>query len=371
MAAPGTTIIIKKIKKGGHSAHGGSWKVAYADFVTAMMAFFLLLWLLAATPIENLKGLADYFSPTLGVQGSLGIGFSGGRAPDSEGHSEGNWASMGLIFGAPPSGPIIKFPDKDNQTEQDNEKIDFGKVNESVTKDIKESKELSELQDSVIVEQSPEGLKINIIDTEDRPMFKTGSAELEDPAKKILAKIANLVKDIPNYIQITGHTSSVTYSKDENYTNWELSADRANAARRFLLKAGIETAQIARILALADQEPIDSEHPEALKNSRVVVTLLRKTILAYSRQPAPEEVIMGPIESGLKTYVQGEKKRAELDKITQDTTPKPEGKAKPEAKTYSDDDIDSDGKKKPAGDKKKKDKKKDVKPKKKKKAESS
>src|SRR5215213_9070956 len=105
-------IVIKKVKKGGHGGHhGGAWKVAYADFVTAMMAFFLLLWLLTATPVENLKGLADYFSPTVGMQGKLGIGFKGGRAPDTEGVSTGDWASKGLIFGAPPSGPIVKFPE--------------------------------------------------------------------------------------------------------------------------------------------------------------------------------------------------------------------------------------------------------------------
>src|SRR4051812_34599760 len=166
MSKPGSKIIIvKKIKKGGHGHHGGAWKVAYADFVTAMMSFFLLLWLLTATPVENLKGLADYFSPTMGMQGKLGIGFSGGRSPDSEGQSQGNWASMGLIFGSPPSGPIIKFPDKDNLTEQDNQNIEFGKMKEDVANNLTKNK-LSEFQDNILIEQTPDGLKINIMDTE-------------------------------------------------------------------------------------------------------------------------------------------------------------------------------------------------------------
>lgn len=311
MAPPNTNIIIKKIKKGKHGHHGGAWKVAYADFVTAMMSFFLLLWLLTATPVENLKGLADYFSPTLGLQGKLGIGFAGGRAPDSEGMSQGNWASMGLIFGAPPSGPIIKFPDKDNKIQEENDKVNFQQIQETATKEIKENKDFSEFQDSILIEQTPEGLKINIVDTENRPMFKEGSAELEEPAKKILAKIVTMVKEIPNYIQIAGSTSSVVYSTDGNYTNWELSADRANSARRYMLKLGVETAQIVRILALADQDPLDMEHPEAPKNNRVVITLLRKSMLAYNRQPAPEEIIMGPIESGLKTYAKEKVKQDE------------------------------------------------------------
>ncbi len=381
---PGTTIIIKKIKKGGHGHHGGAWKVAYADFVTAMMSFFLLLWLLTATPVENLKGLADYFSPTLGLQGKLGIGFAGGRAPDSEGQSQGNWASLGLIFGSPPSGPIIKFPDKDNLTNDDNQNIEFGKVKDEVTKTLSGDQKLNEFQDSILIEQTPEGLKINIMDTENRPMFKEGSAELQDAAKKILAKIAGLVKDIPNYLQITGHTASITYAKDDNYGNWELSAERANSARRYLVKAGVEPIQIARIMALADQEPFDIEQPEAQKNNRVTITLLRKTMLAYNRQPAPEEVIMGPIEAGLKTYAQNKKKEKEeaaeekaedTVEMTKEETAAALATAEAEKpKHYSDDDIDTGGKKKHGGgdgEKKKEKKKSDAPKKKKKKANSS
>jgi len=308
MSPPGKTIIIKKIKKGGHVHHGGAWKVAYADFVTAMMAFFLMLWLLSATPVENLKGIADYFNPTLGVQGKLGIGFAGGHAPDSEGNRKDNWASLGLIFGAPPSGPIIKFPEKDNQIEQDNPKIELGKVRDDVEKNLSGDKQLNDFQDNILIEQTPEGLKINIMDTENRSMFKEGSAELEDFAKRILSKIAILVKDVPNYLLIAGHTNSITHSKDENYTNWELSSDRANSTRRYLLKAGVQAGQVARIQAVADQEPLDIDHAEAPKNNRVTITLLRKTNIAYSRQPAPEEIIMGPVEAGLKTFVHNKNK---------------------------------------------------------------
>src|SRR5689334_9406856 len=133
---PLAPIIIKKIKKGGHGHHGGAWKVAYADFVTAMMAFFLLLWLLQSTPVEQLAGLADYFSPTLGLTGKMGIGFAGGKAPNTEGWSTGDWASLGLIFGAPPSGPIIKLPDDEDNKADENQPINFDAITKQVSETI-------------------------------------------------------------------------------------------------------------------------------------------------------------------------------------------------------------------------------------------
>lgn len=305
----GDTIIIKKVKKGGHSAHGGAWKVAYADFVTAMMAFFLLMWLLTATPVENLQGLADYFSPTLGLQGKMGIGFSGGQAPNTEGVSQGDWASQGLIFGAPPTGPIIQFPEESNKIEEQNERVNFSRMEEEIAKAIEKSPEFTEFKDSILIEQTPEGLRVQITDQEKRPMFKKGTAELEPHAKKIIAKISDVVSRIPNYIEIVGHTSSISYSNDESYTNWELSADRANATRRYLIKAGTDPDQVARVIGKADQDLLNKDQPEAAINTRVSVTLLRKSFLAFHKQPAPEEILLGPIEEGLKSYVKEKEKK--------------------------------------------------------------
>ena len=346
MLPPDTVIIIKKIKKSSHGHHGGAWKVAYADFVTAMMSFFLLLWLLAATPVEKLKGLADYFSPTLGVKGRLGIGFFGGQAPDSEGFSRSNWASVGLVFGAPPSGPIIKLTDRDNKTDEDSQKIELNKVAEDVKKDLASDGKLSEYQDSLLIEQTPDGLKINVTDTDSHPMFKAGSAELQDYAKEILTKIAGIIKFLPNYLQVVGHTSTVNNSNDENYTNWELSAARANAARRYLIQQNVESIQFARIQAVSDQEPLDHEHPESAKNNRITVTLLRKTKVAHNRQAAPEEIIMEPIEAGLKTYSKT-KSKLESNEKKQIVTPEDiaAAKATNSVKHFNDADLAKEHKK--------------------------
>jgi len=307
MADKNQTIIIKKIKKGGHAPHGGAWKVAYADFVTAMMAFFLLLWILTATPVESLEGLADYFSPTMGIQGKMGIGFSGGSSPNTEGWSKGDWASLGLIFGAPPSGPIIKMPDKDNHAEE-NDPINFKNIEESVSKALDSDSGLGEYKDSIIIEQTPEGLNINITDKEGRAMFKDGTADMYPHTKRILAKIANVVKNIPNYIQIVGHTNANFQSESKNYTSWELSTDRANAARRYMVSTSLSHNQIARIVGKGDSDPINKEVINDPRNSRISVTLLRKALMAYSKQPAPEDVILGPEHSGLKKYIQLKRK---------------------------------------------------------------
>lgn len=309
MADGKSDIVIKKVKKGGHAPHGGAWKVAYADFVTAMMAFFLLLWLLTATPVENLKGLADYFTPTMGLQGKMGIGFRGGMAPNDIGVSSGDWASMGLVFGSPPSGPIIKMPEQDNKIDEDNDQVTFNKVEQDISKAVEESEGLGPFRDSILIEQTPEGLNINIVDRQRRSMFEKDSAVLRDQAKAILGKISQIVKHIPNYIQIVGHSGSDFIPESPEYTAWELSADRANSARRYLLSIGIEREQIARIVAKADQDPFNRDNLQDPANSRVTVTLLRKSILAYHKQPAPEEILLEPDKAGLGTFIKEEEKR--------------------------------------------------------------
>lgn len=301
------TIVIKKIKKGGHGHHGGAWKVAYADFVTAMMAFFLLLWLLTATPVEQLEGLADYFSPTLGLQGKMGIGFAGGKAPNTEGWSTGDWASLGLIFGAPPSGPIIKLPEDDNKVEE-NRPVNFEEVKRSVEEAIDKNEGLAKFSDSILIEQTPEGLNIQITDQNKRPMFEEGTAVLMPHTKRILAKIVEIVAHIPNYIQIVGHTNSDIELKNKEYTVWELSTDRANATRRYMEEVGLEPSQVVRIVGKADNEPINTEKRDDPANSRIAVTLLRKSVIAYHKQAAPDEIILGPMEEGLKSFIQLKRK---------------------------------------------------------------
>lgn len=322
MADKDQTIVIKKIKKGGHGHHGGAWKVAYADFVTAMMAFFLLMWLLTATPVENLQGLADYFTPTQGLQGKMGIGFSGGKSPNTDGVSQGDWASQGLIFGAPPSGPIIKNPDIDNKIDTNNQIVNQIAVTNTIGEDQNEqnvkdkiqfalvnSSEIKEFEDSVLLESSPEGIKIQIMDKKGRPMFAKGTSDLLPHSKQIIAKIADVIRVIPNYIQITGHTVLELEPDIMNeYTNWELSSDRANAARKHLIDSGMDKEQIARIMGKADHDPIDRSSPLANENQRITITLLRKSLLSNHKKSAPDEILLGPTEDGLESYIKNRKK---------------------------------------------------------------
>lgn len=319
MADKGSTIIIKKIKKGGHGHHGGAWKVAYADFVTAMMAFFLLMWLLTATPVENLEGLADYFSPTVGLEGKMGIGFAGGKSPNTEGMSRGDWASQGLIFGAPPSGPILKVPEKDNKADEVENTVNFDLVQKDLTDSIAKSTTLHEFEENINIETTIDGININIVDNKKRSMFEEGKKDLKEHTKVILTKITDIIKDIPNYIQIVGHTTEINKLSSEEYSNWELSADRANEARRYMVKSGLDTQQVARIVGKADTELANREDRNAPENSRISITLLRKSVIALHKQPAPDEVMLGPEESGLKSYVKDNKLENEkLEPVTKE-----------------------------------------------------
>lgn len=287
MADNKPTIIIKKIKKGGHGHHGGAWKVAYADFVTAMMAFFLLLWLLSAVPSKNLHGVAEFFTPTLGLKDNAGIGFEGGATPSSEGKKRGEWTNDAIIFGAPPSGQVVKLAGSSLKLKEAEDSKNFTQLENDLYKAIHENPELREYKENVLIEQTPEGLRIQITDKDKKPMFALGTAILEPQAKKVLARIAELIRYLPNYISITGHTTSTGVEK-ENYGNWELSADRATVTRRFLIASKLDPEQVTKLIARADQEPIDPHHPDAPENIRIAIVLLKNSILPYQKQVATD-----------------------------------------------------------------------------------
>ncbi len=285
-------IIIKRIVQGGHGHHGGAWKVAYADFVTAMMAFFLLLWLLNAVPVEKLKGIAQYFEPTVGIAGAKGIGFEGGKSQNEDGKSNFDKV-QGLKYGVMAKGDIISSPQVgvDVQNEEvENER--FSLMEGELKKIIAAENTLSQLQDNVKLEVTPEGLVIKIIDQDKSPMFKQGGAELETQAKNILNKIVNLIKYSPNFISVSGYTDTTSGPNlHKDYTNWELSTDRANAARRYMVEQGISPDQIARIVGRADTAPLDQNNPTSPRNRRIEVTLLRNSIMPFNKISAPKQLI--------------------------------------------------------------------------------
>lgn len=290
------SIVIKRIKKGGHGHHGGAWKVAYADFVTAMMAFFLLLWLLAVATKDQKQGIADYFTPTVGVGGEMGIGFKGGREMDEEGNSRNKLSRPGIVFGAPPTvGPIAKAPESGEkktpkvevdqiQAEEIEKKLEekrFKEIEEKIKKAIEENQKLSKFKEGLLIDETPEGLRIQLTDLDKISMFELGSSKLKADAEPLLQMLSQVIQQVPNKVSIIGHTDSVTYKNNAEYTNWELSADRANSSRRFFLKTGLPPTRIHKVEGKSDREHLVPEDPKSPKNRRISVILLKKSIAAY------------------------------------------------------------------------------------------
>lgn len=269
-------IIIKKVKKvaGGH--HGGAWKVAYADFVTAMMAFFLLLWLLSSASKETLQGLSEYFTPTQGIKDSQGIGFNGGLTVTTKGISKDNKSDPALVTGQTPSGIVPDNPEEKAKEESDADDNLFKQSESAIEQAITQDAALAQYAENVSVTQTPEGLRIDITDTDKYEMFERGSALLTMHGRMILSRMAVLVKKMPNFMAIYGHTdASPAETGRADYTNWELSADRAHATRRFLVKSGLEAERTRKVTGMADKELFTPSEPRGPKNRRIALVMLR------------------------------------------------------------------------------------------------
>ncbi|HEU5047523.1 MAG TPA: flagellar motor protein MotB [Rickettsiales bacterium] len=292
------SIIIKKVKKGGHGGHhGGAWKVAYADFVTAMMAFFLLLWLLQATAQSQKEGIAEYFTPTIGIRDAAGIGFKGGKTSYDEGRKVAERSPPGIIVGKMPQGPTSQKMDKQAPVESTKDAYLFDKAEKNIKQAMEEDPNFRDFKDNVIVEQSPEGLKIELIDDDKLPMFEPGGAQLTQAGEKILREMSKIIMQMPNQISITGHTEATNYMENYGaYTNWELTADRANAARRFLMTTNMEPGRVAKVVGRADQELLDPKHPTSPRNRRTTIVLLRAAYLKTldEQTPAPPDMLTVP-----------------------------------------------------------------------------
>ncbi len=262
----GKPPIIKKIKKvqgGGH--HGGAWKVAYADFVTAMMAFFLLLWLLSTSSKATLDGIAEFFTPTVGITGQTGsIKFV---------KKDGD--PLTIMPGAPPPGQV-SAPQDTTAPVEDQEDMMFKEGGTQVEQAFQKDPEMQKYIDNISVQVTPEGLKIDLIDSDKYPMFAPGSATLSEHGEKILARMTTVIKRMPNYMSLTGHTDgSPAEAGSTTYTNWELSADRANAARRFLVKSGMEQERPKKVTGMGDKELLLPSEPRSPRNRRISIVMLR------------------------------------------------------------------------------------------------
>ena len=312
----GSVIIIKKIKKSGGGHHGGAWKVAYADFVTAMMAFFLLLWLLNATTEEQKRGIAEYFTPVTAFapdsvsQSKAGSdGVLGGRSMTSEGSLSHDTSPVGVTVSLPGASQDSEDQAEDpveNPTEGDlsgerqqlaenageaGEAVDPTEVDrlaeeleqercEAAEAELRQAiqsvPDLADFAKNLVVDQTPEGLRIQIIDQEGRSMFSSGSAEMFAHTQRLLALVTNAISKLENPVAIKGHTDATPYASDNGYSNWELSTDRANSSRRALIAAGLPANRIASVVGRADQEHFIEDDPFSPRNRRISIILLRQ-----------------------------------------------------------------------------------------------
>jgi chemotaxis protein MotB len=326
-------IIIKRIKKSGGGHHGGAWKVAYADFVTAMMAFFLLLWLLNAVTEEQKKGIAQYFRPTIAPQSSQSqeailngtpavmsevSGASAAEANvDVEDASEEADANSSTADSDSGSNTTQKLTDQtavpsnggekpvDLKEAKDvvakNEQKEFDDVKKKIEDQIKQDPGLADLKNNIDVQQTPEGLRIELLDKEKVSMFPSGSAAMNERSRQLMQLVARVISPLPNKLSISGHTDATPYQGKIDYSNWELSTDRANAARRALETFGVNDKRMEDVAGKADTDPKLQNDPFSPENRRISIVLLREApagtqaAAAPAQTPAPAEAAPSPI----------------------------------------------------------------------------
>ena len=280
-------VVIKRIKKAGHGGHhGGAWKVAYADFVTAMMAFFLLMWLINTTTPEQKRGIADYFAPQSVAQTVSGSGgVMGGKVlGEDDAHAGGAQSVMqkqsppspssttkALASGATQGGANASSnSNSDSRSAQDS---DFTHAAEAIHQAVQDNPDIAFLSRQVITEKTPQGLRLQLVDQDGRPMFQQGSVEPMPYTRKLLAAVAGIVSALPNRVSISGHTSG---SDAGSGNNWELSTGRANQARALLQAGGLANDRIYEVAGKAGSEPLLPEDPNASANRRLSILLMRE-----------------------------------------------------------------------------------------------
>ncbi|PWS38300.1 hypothetical protein DFH01_03145 [Falsiroseomonas bella] len=362
----GATIVLKKVEEGGHGHHGGAWKVAYADFVTAMMAFFLLMWLLNATTEEQRRGIADYFAPT-NVLGRSTTGSGepfGGRTPHASEQMTQDTGAVRVERGPLPVLPDVETEDDstvvarpvpmregpEGEDEENDprrvrtaradappgdvaqearewdaprarradgtgeatdprnlsdaelraeherrERAAFEQAAEEIRRMVAGDPALAELGRQLRIEQVPEGLRIQLLDADGQPMFALGGAAPNERARQLIARVAQVAARLPNAIAITGHTDATPFRGGGDRSNWDLSAERANATRRLLAEAGLAEGRIRSVAGYAERQPLLPDQPTAAANRRVAITLLREP------PPPPRQEAAAPRAAGTAT----------------------------------------------------------------------
>jgi chemotaxis protein MotB len=273
-------IIVKKIKKSGHAVHGGAWKIAYADFVTAMMAFFLLMWLLGSTTEGDKKGIADYFSAPLKV--ALLSGGSG--SGDSSHVIKGGGTDITRSGGQVKKGDIATTKSTINLAamraeQRAAEAAKLEQIKKQMEAKLANSPKFGAIKNQIKMDMTPDGLRIQIVDDQNRPMFDSGSPVVKPYMRELLREIGAVLAELPNRLTLEGHTDAQAFSGDRDglgYGNWELSSDRANASRRELIAGGLPSEAILRVQGLASSVPFVLEEPLSPSNRRISIIVMNR-----------------------------------------------------------------------------------------------
>ncbi len=300
-------IVIKRIKKtaGGH--HGGAWKIAYADFVTAMMAFFLLMWLLGSTAQGDLKGIADFFQNPMRVSQGGGSG-AGDSSSILQGGGRDLTRSSGQVKRGENEVRDKKSSLKDANAEElrkafeEKERMTLGELKKNIEKLIESNPALRQFKSQLLIDITSEGLRIQIVDEQNRPMFDLSSAELKPYTRTILREIGQALNAVRNKVSLSGHTDAAQFGGGERgFSNWELSTNRANAARRELVAGGMDETKVLRVVGLSSTVLFDKNDPLNAINRRIsIVVLNKRTEEAFLQEDGKEgvEVGGGGIEGG-------------------------------------------------------------------------
>ena len=303
-------IIIKRIRKGGHGKHGGAWKIAYADFVTAMMAFFLLMWLLGSTTEGDRKGIADFFNSPLKV--SL-VGGSG--SGDSSHVVRGGGADLSRTVGQVKQGDVqaprktinLQAMQAAQAEQRQAERARLEALKAKVEEALASSQKLASMRSQIRLDMTPDGLRIQILDAQNRPMFDSGSAVVKPYMRELLQHIGEKLADVPNRIKLEGHTDAQPFvSGNRGYSNWELSSDRANASRRELVVGGLPEDRMLLVQGLASSLLFDAKDPVSAANRRIsIIVMNREAEDRLLRTPA-EPVESLPAAEPAPPLAQGE-----------------------------------------------------------------
>ena len=311
-------VIVKRYKRAGGGHHGGAWKVAYADFVTAMMAFFLVMWLVTAVSRDQRAAIFDYFkNPSMeqgkSVKPAPGMAGPGGASTSPINLHGGLDAPRVASVVQPGIGAPVTPPKPPSDAPRHGEGEDLAAAREAVNaaerqqleslmedlkKAIDKSQALQPFKDQLLLDITPEGLRIQIVDQQNRPMFDSGSAHLKPYTQDILTELARYLNTVPNRLSLTGHTDAAPYAGGSGRTNWDLSSDRANAARRALEAAGLSTDKTARVVGLSSSVLFDKGDPRDPINRRISIIVMTRQAEADALKTDTPATLGAAVEAG-------------------------------------------------------------------------